>query len=122
MNGQWTMVAVTRPFQEGWTWAGLLILHAYDEDIDGSAPNNFEIWHRASGEFMLAVNATLERTQEIATEFANLADWAALSTTDEMMLQARVMAFGARYPGVVAVYNEWAAGSDLEHIVPYGHH
>ena len=71
---------------------------------------------------MLAVNATFERTQEIAADLANIADWAVLSTTDEMMLQARVMAFGAGYPGEVAVYNEWAAGSDLEHIIPYRHH
>ena len=32
------------------------------------------------------------------------------------------MAFGAGYPGEVAVYNEWAAMAELERIVPYGGH
>ena len=121
MNGQWKEVAVAPPHSEGFSWAGLLIVYAYDGDSGSFAPNHFEIWHGVSGEFMLEVNASLERTQDIATDLANIADWAALSTTDEMMLQARLMAFGAGYPGEVAVYNEWAAGSDFDRIVPYGH-
>lgn len=71
---------------------------------------------------MLEVNASLARKQEIAADLANIADWAALSTTDEMMLQARLMAFGAAYPGEEAVYNEWATVPELERIVPYGAH
>lgn len=110
------------PHSEGYGWAGLLIVHAYDCESGGFAPNHFEIWHEASGEFMLEVNASLERTQEIATDLASIVDWAALSTTDEMMLQATLMAFGAGYPGEVAVYNEWAAMAELERIVPYGGH
>lgn len=122
MNGEWKEVTVSPPHLEGYAWAGLLIVHAYDGESGGFAPNHFEIWHAASGEFMLEVNASLERSQEIAADLANVADWTALSTTDEVMLRARVMAFGAGYPGEVAVYNEWAAGTDLEHIVPYRHH
>lgn len=120
MNGQWKEVEVAQPYGEGYAWAGLLIVYAYDAENGGFVPNHFEIWHEASREFMLEVNATLERTQEIATDLANIADWAALSTTDEMMLQARIMAFGAGYPGEVAVYNEWTALNEMERIVPYG--
>lgn len=122
MNGEWKEVTVALPHSEGYAWAGLLIVHAYDGESGGFAPNHFEIWHEASGEFMLEVNASLERTQEIASELANVADWASLSTTDELMLQARLMAFGAGYQGEVAVYNDWTAVADFDRIVPYGLH
>lgn len=119
MNGQWVEVAIPLPHLEGYAWAGLVIVYAYDAESGGFPPNQFEIWHQASGEFMLEVRASLERTQEIATDLGNVADWAALSTTDEMMLQARLMAFGAGYPGEVTVHNDWAEAADLDRIVPY---
>jgi hypothetical protein len=120
MNGQWTAVEVRRPYLEGYAWAGLLIVYAYDEECGCGSPYHFEIWHHASGELMLEVNATLERTQEIATDLANIADWAALTTTDEMMLHAKLMAFGMGYPGEVTVSNDWAPVNELDRIVPYG--
>lgn len=120
MNQEWKLVEVAEPHNEGWAWAGLLIVYGYDAESGGFTPNHFELWHQMSGEFMLEINATLERAQEIAADLANLADWAALSTTDEMMLQARLMAFGAGYPGEVVVHNEWTGAAELERIVPYG--
>lgn len=35
------------------------------------APTYVEIWHEASGEFMLEVNASLERVKGIAIDLAN---------------------------------------------------
>jgi hypothetical protein len=120
MNGQWREVEVQAPYVAGYAWAGLLIVHAYDNDFGGCVADQFEVWHHASVEFMLEITARLERAQEIATDLANVADWSGLSTTDEMMLQARLMAFGAGYPGEVAVYNDWSAAAELDRIVPYG--
>ena len=119
MNGQWKKVTVALPHGEGFSWAGLLIVYAYDGDSGGFAPNHFEVWHEISGEFMLEVDASFERTKEIANDLAKVADWGVLSTTDEMMLQARLMAFGAGYPGEVTVHNDWAEAADLDRIVPY---
>ena len=120
MNQQWKLVEVAEPHLEGYAWAGLLIVYAYDCESGGFAPNHLEIWHEASGEFMLEVNGSLERTQEIATDLANVANWAALSTTDEMMLQAKIMAFGAGYPKeVAAVPHNWAPLDGLDDIAPY---
>ena len=121
MNQQWKLVDVAAPHLEGYAWLGLLIVPAYDGESGGFSPDHFEIWHETSGEFMLEVTANLERAQQIAMALGGIADWAALSTTDETMLQARLMALGAGYPTEVAVYNEWAAAvADLERIVPYG--
>jgi hypothetical protein len=122
MNGEWKEVTVGQPHCEGYAWAGLLIVHAYDGESGGIAPNHFEIWHESSREFMLEVDASLGRTQEIAGALADVADWASLSTTDEVMLQARLMAFGAGYQEEVAVYNDWTAIAALDRIVPYGLH
>ena len=119
MNAQWRKVKAPLPYEHGHAWGGLIIVDAYDMEDSIFLPDQYEIRHQASGEFMLDVSGTLERTQEIATDLANVADWAALSTTDELMLQARLMAFGAGYPGEVDVYNDWTLAAELERIVPY---
>ena len=120
MNQQWKMVELAEPQREGYAWGGLVIVYAYDMESGASVPGQFEIWHEASGELMLEVNAGLERVQEIAADLANIADWCALSTTDETMLQARLAAFGAGYPAEVTVYNDWMAAAEWELLVPYG--
>jgi hypothetical protein len=53
MNQQWKMVEVTEPQLEGYAWAGLLIVDAYDGESGGFTPDHFEIWHAPSGEIML---------------------------------------------------------------------
>jgi hypothetical protein len=42
-----------RPQLEGYAWAGLLIVDAYDGESGGFTPDHFEIWHEPSGEIML---------------------------------------------------------------------
>ena len=119
MNEQWREVEMPAPYMEGQAWGGLVIVPTYDADEGLMVPDHFEVWHHASGEFMLEITTGLGRAQEIATDLATVADWAGLSTTDEMMLQARLMAFGAGYPGEVAVYNDWSAAAEMDRIVPY---
>jgi hypothetical protein len=53
MNQQWKMVEVTEPQLEGYAWAGLLIVYAYEGESGGFTPDHFEIWHEPSGEIML---------------------------------------------------------------------
>lgn len=120
MNGQWKLVSAQAPYVEGWAWAGLVIVYAYDAADGFLHTDRFEILHQASGEIMLEVAGNLERAREIATDLASIADWSGMSTTDEPMLQAKIMAFGAGYPGEVSVFNEWAMPDDLERIVPFG--
>lgn len=117
MNGQWTEIELQGPPPlTAWTWGGLMIVEAFDDCV---WPDNFEIWHEASRERILHVYGSLERAKDIALALAGVADWSAMSTTDDLMIQARVMAFGADYPKEVIVENEWSDW-DWDGIVPYG--
>ncbi|KQX35351.1 hypothetical protein ASD04_15030 [Devosia sp. Root436] len=122
MNGQWIKVAAPLPYEHGHAWGGLLIVDAYDMEDGLFFPDQFEIRHLASAEYMLEVTAPFERVKEIATDLANIADWAAMSTTDETLLQAKLMAFSAGYPGEVALFTDWAMPDEMDLIVPYGGH
>lgn len=97
-------------------WAGLMIVEASG---DGFWPDRFEIWHEPPHERLLLVDAAFERARTIATALAGIADWTAMSTTDDLMIQARVMSFGIDHPREVTVQNRWTDPA-WDMLVPYG--
>jgi hypothetical protein len=120
MNGQWEKVDAPLPYREGYAMGGLLIVDAYDPEEGLMLPDRFEVRHRASDEFMIEIEGTLQRAQEIAADLATIADWELWSTVDELTLQAEMVVFAARYPGEVVTASVWLAAAELDRIVPYG--
>ena len=118
MNG-WKKVAAPPPYREGYVNGGLLIVYAYDPEEGLMLPDRFEVRHRASDEFMIEIEGTLQRAQEIAADLATIADWELWSTVDELTLQAELVIFAARYPGEVVTASVWLAAAELDRIVPY---
>lgn len=117
MNMQWTEIELQGPPRcAAYVWGGLMVVESFD---DGFWPDNFEIWHEPSRERIVLVDAALERAKDIALALSEVADWSAMSTTDDLMIQARLMAFGMDYPDEVTVDNEWTV-PEFEKVVPYG--